>query len=215
MATRGQLGGLGKTTREAVLVFDAMGYDVIVIETVGVGQDEVEIAQLAHTTAVVCLPGMGDEVQAMKAGLLEIGDVFVVNKGDLNGADDVVETLQSMLGRTAAAKEGWLAPVLKTVAVKAQGIPELVAAFQRHRRFLMSSGAFLEHNFQWEFQVFRRHVMLRAAEKIFGRLEDSPLYSALLEDLKARRIDPMSAAEKMLQMYNESAELRSNRLTRL
>ena len=97
MATRGHLGGLSKTTRETVLVFDAMGYDVVIIETVGVGQDEVEIAQFAHTTAVVSLPGMGDDIQAMKAGLLEIADVFIVNKSDNPGADDVVEQLQSML----------------------------------------------------------------------------------------------------------------------
>ena len=98
MATRGHLGGLSKTTRETVLVFDAMGYDVILIETVGVGQDEVEIAQFAHSTAVVSLPGMGDDIQAMKAGLLEIGDIFVVNKADIPGADDVVEQLGAMLG---------------------------------------------------------------------------------------------------------------------
>ena len=93
MATRGHLGGLSRTTRETVLVFDAMGYDVVIIETVGVGQDEVEIAQFAHTTAVVSLPGMGDDIQAMKAGLLEIGDVFIVNKADNPGADDVVDVL--------------------------------------------------------------------------------------------------------------------------
>ena len=122
MATRGHLGGLSKTTRETVLVFDAMGYDVVIIETVGVGQDEVEIAQLAHTTAVVNLPGMGDDIQAMKAGLLEVGDVFIVNKADMPGADDVVEQLQSMIDLGRASAAGWRPPVLKTVAVRNEGI---------------------------------------------------------------------------------------------
>ncbi len=141
MATRGHLGGLSKTTRETVLVFDAMGYDVILIETVGVGQDEVEIAQFAHSTAVVSLPGMGDDIQAMKAGLLEIGDLFVVNKADTPGADDVVEQLRAMLGMSSRAETDWLPPILKTVAVKNRGIIELVDAFWQHRKFLMDSGA--------------------------------------------------------------------------
>ena len=135
MATRGHLGGLSKTTRETVLVFDAMGYDVVIIETVGVGQDEVEIAQFAHTTAVVSLPGMGDDIQAMKAGLLEIGDVFIVNKADNPGADDVVEQLQAMLNLAKRSENDWRPPVLKTVAVKNEGIVELADTFWDHRHF--------------------------------------------------------------------------------
>ena len=199
MATRGHLGGLSKTTRETVVVFDAMGYDIVIIETVGVGQDEVEIAQFAHTTAVVNLPGMGDDIQAMKAGLLEIGDVFIVNKADHPGADDVVEQLRVMLDLAAAPKNDWRPPVFKTVAVKSEGITELVDAFWRHRQFLMDSSRFSEHNFKWEFQFFRQLVMEKAAEKIFGGLKDSPFYLVLLDDLKDRRIDPISAAQKLLQ----------------
>jgi LAO/AO transport system kinase len=201
MATRGHLGGLSKTTRETVLVFDAMGYDIVMIETVGVGQDEVEIAQFAHTTAVVSLPGMGDDIQAMKAGLLEIGDVFIVNKADNPGADDVVEQLNSMLDLGAASKNDWRPPVLKTVGVKSEGLTELVDAFWRHRQFLMDSSRFSEHNFKWEFEFFRQLVMEKAAARIFGGAQDSPSYRALLDDLKDRKIDPISAAEKMLQMF--------------
>jgi LAO/AO transport system kinase len=201
MATRGHLGGLSKTTRETVLVFDAMGYDVVIIETVGVGQDEVEIAQFAHTTAVVNLPGMGDDIQAMKAGLLEIGDVFIVNKADIPGADDVVEQLQSMLELGSASGNDWRPPVLKTVAVKSEGINQLADAFWRHRQYLIDSGAYAEHNFKWEFQFFRQLVMEMAAEKIFAGVKDAPAGQALLEDLKNRRIDPVSAAEKMLQIF--------------
>jgi LAO/AO transport system kinase len=201
MATRGHLGGLSKTTRETVLVFDAMGYNVVIIETVGVGQDEVEIAQFAHTTAVVSLPGMGDDIQAMKAGLLEIGDVFIVNKADNSGADDVVEQLRSMLVLGTRSENDWRPPILKTVAVKNEGIIELVDAFWNHRRFLIDSGNFADHNFKWEYQFFRQMVMEMAADRIFDKENDSPSYLALFNDLKERKIDPISAAEKMLEKF--------------
>jgi len=199
MATRGHLGGLSKTTRETVLVFDAMGYDVILIETVGVGQDEVEIAQFAHSTAVVSLPGMGDDIQVMKAGLLEIADVLVVNKADTPGADEVVERLRGMLEMGSKPVNEWVPPVLKTVAVKNNGIIELVDALWRHRRFLMDSGAFDAHNYNWEFQYFRQLVMEMAADRIFSEMKDSPAYHTLLEDLKNRKIDPFSAAEHLVK----------------
>ena len=202
MATRGHLGGLSRTTRETVLVFDAMGYDVVIIETVGVGQDEVEIARFAHTTAVVSLPGMGDDIQAMKAGLLEIGDVFIVNKADNPAADDVVEQLQSMLDLGKRSENDWRPPVLKTVAVKNVGIVELADTFWGHRQFLIDSGTFAEHNFKWENQFFRQLVMEMAADRIFERAKDSPPYHALLKDLKDRKVDPISAAEKILEMFS-------------
>ena len=199
MATRGHLGGLTKTTREAVLVFDAMGYDVILIETVGVGQDEVEIAQFAHSTAVVSLPGMGDDIQAMKAGLLEIADLMVVNKADTPGADDVVQQLRAMLDMGSRPQDQWQAPVIKTVAIKDRGIVELVDAYWQHRKFLMDSGQFDEHNYKWEFQFFRQLVMEMAADRIFSEINDSPAHRTLLEDLKNRKIDPFSAAENLIQ----------------
>jgi LAO/AO transport system kinase len=199
MATRGHLGGLTKTTREAVMVFDAMGYDVILIETVGVGQDEVEIAQFAHSTAVVSLPGMGDDIQAMKAGLLEIADLMVVNKADTPGADDVVDQLRAMLDMGSRSQDGWLAPVLKTVAIKDRGIVELVDAYWQHRKFLIDSGQFAEHNYKWEFQFFRQLVMEMAADRIFSKIDDSPAHHTLLEDLKNRKIDPFSAAENLIK----------------
>ena len=202
MATRGHLGGLSKTTRETVLVFDAMGYDVVIIETVGVGQDEVEIAQFAHTTAVVSLPGMGDDIQAMKAGLLEIGDVFIVNKADNPGADDVVEQLQSMLNLAKRSENDWRPPVLKTVAVKNEGIVELADTFRGHRQFLIDSGIFAEHNFKWEYQFFRQLVVEMIADRVFDSAKKSPALLKLLDDLKARKVDPISAAEKMLQEFH-------------
>jgi len=201
MANRGHLGGLSKTTRETVLVFDAMGYDIVIIETVGVGQAEVEVAQFAHTTAVVSLPGMGDDIQAMKAGLLEIGDVFIVNKADNPGADDVVEQLQSMLNLAKRSENDWRPPVLKTVAVKNEGIVELADTSWDHRQFLIDSGTFAAHNFKWEYQFFRQLVMEMAADRIFGRAKDSSSFLELLDDLKDRKVDPISAAEKMMQIF--------------
>ncbi len=199
MATRGHLGGLSKTTRETVMVLDAMGYDVIIIETVGVGQAEVEIAEFAHTKAVVCMPGMGDDIQAMKAGILEIGDVFVVNKADRPGADDVVTQLRGMLEMARIPEDAWHPPVLKTVAVNTEGIVKLVNAFWSHRQYMLDSGKFSKHNFEQTFQLLRRLVMEMAADKILSSTGESPAYQTLLEALNNRKIDPFTAAETLVK----------------
>jgi len=201
MATRGHLGGLSKTTKEAVIVLDAMGYEVIIIETVGVGQAEVEIAGLAHTKCVVCLPGMGDEIQAMKAGLLEIADVFIVNKADQAGAEDVAAQLRAMLQMGTMAEDSWHPPVHKTVALKNEGIVELVDAFWSHRQHLLDSGGFKAHNFEQALQLLRRRVMEMAADKIFEAIAGSEAYQALLVDLDQRKIDPFTAAEKLIKSF--------------
>jgi LAO/AO transport system kinase len=199
MATRGHLGGLSKTTYETVMVLDAMAYDVIIIETVGVGQAEVEIAELAHTKAVVSIPGMGDDIQAMKAGILEIGDVFVVNKADRPGVDDVVTQLRGMLEMGTIPEDAWHPPVLKTVAANAEGIAELVNAFWSHRRYLLDSGDFGKHNFEQTFQLLRRLVMEMAADKIFSSTGESNAYQTLLDALNNRKIDPFTAAETLVK----------------
>lgn len=199
MATRGHLGGLSKATGEAVLVLDAMGFEVILIETVGVGQDEVEIVDLAHTTAVVSLPGMGDDIQAMKAGILEIGDVFIVNKADKPGAEDVVKQLSIMLEMRAFRPDEWRPPVLKTVAVKNEGIPELVDMFLQHRKHLADTGELADQMVKRELHFFRELVKEMAAEKIFEFVGANPAYGAILENLKTRATDPYSAAEQILK----------------
>jgi LAO/AO transport system kinase len=206
MATRGHLGGLSRTTRETVLVFDAMGFEIILIETVGVGQDEVEIAELAHSTAIVSLPGMGDDIQTMKAGLLEVGDIFIVNKADAPGADEVVEQLRGMLEMSRKSHGNWQPPVLKTVATKNEGLAELVDIFCRHRQFLTDSGRFSEQNFKQEFQFFRHLVKEMAADRIFGCTSASPSYKELLDDLKQRKIDPFSAAEHLIKVCSAKSE---------
>ena len=195
MATRGHLGGLSKTTQEAVMVLDAMGYGIIIIETVGVGQAEVDIDKLAHTKAIICLPGTGDDIQAMKAGLLEIGDVFVVNKADQPGADDVVSQLRGVLEMGTRDKAAWHPLILKTEAVKGEGVTELVNAIWRHREYLVKSGGFSAHNFEQSIQLLRRLVMEMAADKIFNTGD----LQTILAALKKRQMDPFTAAEKLIK----------------
>jgi len=195
MATRGNMGGLSRTTRETVLVLDAMGYDVIIIETVGVGQDEVEIAECAHTTAVVSMPGSGDEIQAMKAGLLEIGDIMVVNKADRPGADDEVARLVGMLEMGTFPEDGWKPPVLKTVAVKGEGIAVLVDVVWEHRQHLLDHGRFDAHNAEQVQRFFKSMVVDRVADSVFK----SAAYQKMLEEINERKIDPISAAEKLVK----------------
>jgi len=194
MATRGNMGGLSRTTRETVLVLDAMGYDVVIIETVGVGQDEVEIAECAHTTAVVCMPGSGDDIQTMKAGLLEIGDIMIVNKADRPGADDEVARLNAMLEMGRFPEDGWKPPVLKTVAVKGEGIAELVDVVWNHRQYLLDHGRFDAHNAEQTHRFFKAIIIERIADRIFN----SAVYQKTLKDLNKRKIDPITAAEKLI-----------------
>jgi LAO/AO transport system kinase len=140
MASRGRLGGLARAAGAAVRAMDAAGLETILIETVGVGQDEVDIAQQADTVIVVEAPGLGDDIQALKAGILEIADILVVNKADLPGADSTVESLRAMLGLGEEGGDCWKALVLKTVALSGQGVEEVAQAIHRHREFLKRSG---------------------------------------------------------------------------
>ncbi len=205
MATRGHLGGLSKATFEGALVLDAMGYDVVLIETVGVGQDEVEIVDLAHTTAVVSLPGMGDDIQAMKAGILEIGDVFIVNKADKVGADDVVRQLMTMLEMRERPAGAWIAPVLKTVAAQSIGIVELVDAFLAHRDHMKATGALERRIAERQDHFFRELVKQKAYEKILAALEGTESHEKLLRELREKKTDPYTAAEKLLENFTVCA----------
>ena len=144
MASRGHLGGLSWATPQALRVLDAAGCDVILVETVGVGQSEVEIAGMADTTMVLIAPGMGDGIQAAKAGILEIGDMYVINKADRDGADQVRRELRSMLALAEHPEGAWSQPIIKTVASKGEGVDEVVEAIDQHRAWLESSGE-LEH----------------------------------------------------------------------
>ncbi|MCL4839301.1 MAG: methylmalonyl Co-A mutase-associated GTPase MeaB, partial [Thermoanaerobaculia bacterium] len=140
MATRGALGGLARATRDAVDLLDAAGFDWVLVETVGVGQDEVDVVRTVDTVVVVTVPGLGDDIQAIKAGILEVADLFVINKADRDGAERAARDLEMMLALAGEHPE-WLPPILRTVASRGEGIAELLAAVLRHREYLEASGA--------------------------------------------------------------------------
>ena len=197
LASRGEAGGISRAAREAALVMDAMGHEVVLTETLGVGQGDVAVARCAHTTAVVCIPGMGDEVQAMKAGLLEIADVFVVNKADREGAEELAHLLETnvVMGRPPQQGE-WRPPVIRTVALRNEGVDRLVDALFEHRRHLESTGRLAQRMAGGEFQFFRQLVLEMAAEAL---LADSAELARLRDDLSRRAIDPYAAAEAFLK----------------
>jgi LAO/AO transport system kinase len=195
MAARGQAGGVSRATREVALVMDAMGYQAILIETAGIGQGEVAVSSCVHTTAVVSIPGMGDEIQAMKAGVLEIGDVFIVNKADRDGADELAQLLESVVGLRSYAPGEWRPPVVKTVAVQNEGIEPLIDLLFQHRRHLESTGRLAERLARNEFHFFRQLVLDMAATVL---LQDSLELTTFQEDLSRRAIDPYTAAERLI-----------------
>jgi LAO/AO transport system kinase len=199
MASRGALGGLARGTLEAVDILDAGGYEIIVIETVGVGQDEVDIVRAAHTTVVVSAPGLGDDIQAIKAGILEIADIHAVSKGDKAEADRTVSDLKNMLGLSVALPGkvvGRLVPVIKTCSPKNEGIAELARAIDANREYLVTSGEFEQRR-----QAIRERRMLKAAEVIlhdgFEHHREGRM-AGLLAELAEGHISPQTAARRLL-----------------
>jgi LAO/AO transport system kinase len=197
MATRGALGGLAHGTLEAVDILDAAGYGLILIETVGVGQDEVDVVRAAHTTVVVSAPGLGDDIQAIKAGILEIADVHAVSKGDKPEADRTVAELKAMLGLALpAAGLQRAVPVIKTCAPRDEGIAELLAAIDAHREHLLGSGQYEERR-----QAIRERRMLKAAEQIvhheFERHRQGRM-AGLVAELAAGALSPQAAARRLV-----------------
>jgi LAO/AO transport system kinase len=198
MATRGATGGLASATLAAADILDAGGFDVVIIETVGVGQDEVEIARASHTTVVLSAPGLGDDIQAIKAGILEIADIHVVSKCDRADANRTIADLKSMLALAASLSEKavWQVPVIATSSQSGQGIGELLAAIDRHRVVQGASGlgtARLRH--------IAEYRALKTAEDLlrsrFAAARDTRL-ADIVEQISTRALDPFSAAEKLL-----------------
>jgi LAO/AO transport system kinase len=197
MATRGFLGGLARATNDVVDVLDASGFDIILVETVGVGQDEVEIVRTVQTNVVVLVPGMGDDIQAIKAGIMEIGDVFVVNKADRPGADKTVTEITMMMSLVEEHGD-WVPPIVKTVASKAEGIPDLDAAAAKHFAYLEASGELDRRN--RERVRIRVETLLkeRFMERIIGKTMTREHYDALLDDVLRKKNNPHDAAEGIL-----------------
>lgn len=193
MATRGHLGGISLATPEAVRVLDAVGKDIVVIETVGVGQAEVEITDACDTTLVVVNPGWGDAVQAAKAGLMEIADVFVVNKAERPGAKDAVRELKQMLDMSDA---DWKPEVVETVATKGEGIEELWAAIEKHRAYQEEKGLLEARRRRRVEREIREIVAERFRQRVDSECSD--LLQQLTEKVVDRQIDPYSAAEELI-----------------
>ncbi|ONK11136.1 methylmalonyl Co-A mutase-associated GTPase MeaB [Streptomyces sp. MP131-18] len=198
MATRGHLGGLARAAPQAVRVLDAAGCDVVLVETVGVGQSEVEIAAQADTTAVLVAPGMGDGVQAAKAGILEVGDVFVVNKADRDGAAATVRELNHMLGLGEARAPGdWRPPVVRTVAARGEGLDEVVEALEKHRAWLSAGGALAERRVRRAAREVEAIAVAALRERMADLRGDRRL-TALAERITAGALDPYAAADELV-----------------
>lgn len=195
MATRGVMGGLARSTLDVVLLLDAFGKDVVIVETVGVGQDEVEIARAADTTLVVGVPNLGDDIQAIKAGILEIADVLVVNKADLAGADRLVTELRTML--QLGAEREWPTPIVQTVATQGSGVAELVDRVEEHRAYLERSGTWHQRRADSARRQVRAIVEDRVQRR-FERLTDGPRWQERFAAIAAREQDPYSVAEEVL-----------------
>jgi LAO/AO transport system kinase len=200
MASRGHLGGLSWTTPQALRVLDAAGCDVVLVETVGVGQSEVEVAGLADTTLVLLAPGMGDGVQAAKAGILEIGDVFVVNKADRDGADAAVRELRAMISLGDRSEAGlWRPPVVKATAVEAgdAGVAELIVDIDRHLAWLTSTGALRQRRIRRAGDEIEA-IAIRALRTRMGELPRGATLDALATEVVDGRTDPYRAADQVL-----------------
>ncbi|NTW80682.1 MAG: methylmalonyl Co-A mutase-associated GTPase MeaB, partial [Geobacteraceae bacterium] len=198
LATRGALGGLSRSTSDVALVMDALGMDIVIIETVGVGQDEVDIVKEAHTTCVVMVPGLGDDIQAIKAGILEIGDIFVVNKADREGADRTARELSNMLDMRHAAPGNWSPKVLRTEATRCTGIEDLTDEIMAHRDFFLSSGTidnFLRERNQRHFLGILRDDLFKKA-LLF--IEKNANLDKIVASMCENHIDPYSAVEEIV-----------------
>jgi LAO/AO transport system kinase len=203
LATRGKFGGLTRSTADAIIVLQAMGKDVIIVETVGVGQDEVDIVHSAHTTVLVTVPGMGDDIQAIKAGLMEIGDIFVVNKADREGAAKTVREIRVMLEMSThkTPPSRWQPPIIPTVALRDEGIDDLYQAILDHRQFLMDQGASelkeVERQRVWnQLLDLIKEGLLETALKRLGGMQG---LANIVEQIVEKKKDPYAASEELVQ----------------
>ncbi|MFJ9467239.1 methylmalonyl Co-A mutase-associated GTPase MeaB [Streptomyces caniferus] len=198
MATRGHLGGLAWAAPQAIRVLDAAGCDVVLVETVGVGQSEVEIASQADTSVVLLAPGMGDGIQAAKAGILEIGDVYVVNKADRDGADATARELNHMLGLGESRAAGdWRPPIVKTVAARGEGVDEVVEALEKHRAWMEERGVLAERRRSRAAHEVETIAVTALRERI-GDLRGDRRLDALAERIVSGETDPYRAADELV-----------------
>ncbi|HZE62495.1 MAG TPA: methylmalonyl Co-A mutase-associated GTPase MeaB, partial [Pyrinomonadaceae bacterium] len=197
MATRGNLGGLARTTVDAVSILDAAGYGKIIIETVGVGQDEVEVVKAADVSVVVLVPGMGDDIQSIKAGIMEIGDIFVINKADRDGVNSTEKELQALLS-LAERDDAWQPPIVKTIAIEGTGIEELAASIENYREFHLRT----KTGDGRRRAIARWRILELLRERLVSKTLESASASEKLDELAAevasRQRDPYSAVEELI-----------------
>ena len=207
MATRGAFGGLTQSTRSAIDVLDAMGKDYVIVETVGVGQDEVDIVRSSDTTLIVLVPGMGDDVQALKAGILEVGDIFVINKSDREGVDKTVGDIRLMIEMDEKRyKDGWKPPILTTQAAFDKGIKELLDEIEKHHLYLSSNKTMLSKlRYEKAKSDLSEMIKDRIAKEIFIDITSSGEFEEAIKSIVDKQIDPYTACDKIV-----SAKLKSN-----
>ena len=196
MATRGNPGGLAKATKDVVRILDASGKDVVIVETVGAGQSEVDIIKIAHTILVVLPPGLGDEIQAIKAGVMEIGDIFVANKADRENVDKTVTDIEAMLNMTLE-KDKWRPPVIKTIAITGEGITELLNKINQHREYLEAGALDLQRKQKVEAELVEA-IKQRVTESVLRDLKEGGKFDELIHKILTKEIDPYSAADTVL-----------------
>ncbi|VBB41279.1 putative enzyme [uncultured Desulfatiglans sp.] len=202
LATRGHFGGVTQSTRSAIDVLDAMGKDYIIVETVGVGQDEVDVVKSAHTTVIVVIPGMGDDIQAIKAGILEVGDIFLINKADRDGADKTMTDLRLMIDmdQKKYAEGRWKPPILKAQAVFDEGVVELIEAIDRHRAYIEETCGTLRFRQQRRYvrEELAQLIKDRLVEEMIGRLIASGEFDQAVDRIADGSLDPYSACDDLV-----------------
>jgi LAO/AO transport system kinase len=198
LATRGCLGGLTRSTQDIINVMDAMGKDIILVETVGVGQDEVEVVNTAHTSIVVLVPGLGDDIQAIKAGIIEIGDLFVINKSDREGTDKMERDLRMVLEIGRRRDDGWEPLIYKTEAISGKGVFELVYGIYRHKQALEQSQGLEKKLRERTKTTFLEILGTEVMSHFIEKMEREGEWDKIIDDLMYRRIDPYSLAERVM-----------------
>jgi LAO/AO transport system kinase len=202
LATRGHFGGLTQSTRSAIDVLDAMGKDYIIVETVGVGQDEVEVVRTTHTTVIVVIPGMGDDIQAIKAGILEVGDIFVINKADRDGTDKTLSDLRLMIDMDQKKYEegGWKPPILKAEAVFDKGVAELMEEIDGHSKYLVKSAGGLHFRRRKEKvrEELAEMVRSRLIQEVFGLLTQTGEFEKAVDSIVEGKTDPYTASDNLV-----------------
>ena len=198
LGTRGGLGGISRATSDVIKILDAAGKEFILIETIGVGQDEVEIVQVADTSIVVSVPGLGDDIQTIKAGIMEIGDIFVVNKADREGADHVVTMIKAMLDLSPLS-QAWEKPVIKTVATENSGVDELLDNIMKHRQHLMDSGLLTIKRNERIGREIRKLLEQRISGYVHDRMERIDFLKDTVEQISNRKEDPYTSVDRLLK----------------